>query len=92
MAPSGEGVNMALYDALLLGQILVKQLRLREKTSGQIDAIALRDALRAFEKDMMERAKEEMETSEMMLKKSYGPEGGAQAFKEMLEQMMAGHP
>jgi 2-polyprenyl-6-methoxyphenol hydroxylase-like FAD-dependent oxidoreductase len=90
MAPSGEGVNMALYDALLLGQILVKQLR--EKTSGQIDAMALRDALRMFEKDMMERAKEEMETSEMMLKKSYGPEGGAQAFKEMLEQMMAGHP
>lgn len=84
MAPSGEGVNMALYDALRLGQALVLAL-----SDGFLDRSALKLTLREFETAMMSRAKDEMETSEHMLQMSYGSQGGAEAFTKMLQEMMA---
>lgn len=85
MAPSGEGVNMALHDALLLGQALVPLL-----SASDLDRAALRSTLRDYERDMMLRAKDEMETSEQMLRMCYGPRGGAEAFTEMMQTLMAG--
>lgn len=91
MAPSGEGVNLALHDALVLGQQLIPLL---EPSTADIslDRKKLLQTVREFEAGMMDRAKEEMDTAEMMLDVCYGPKGGAMPFKQMLETLMAGGP
>lgn len=89
MAPSGEGVNLAIHDAMVLSESIV---RLHASDPGFSDRAALHQALRGFERGMMGRAKEEIETSEMMLRTCYGAGGGADAFNGMLQQMMAGGP
>lgn len=89
MAPSGEGVNLALHDALVLSESLIKH---RASDLSFSDRTLLHRLLRDFEAGMMARAKEEIETSEMMLRTCYGPEGGVEAFNGMLQTMMAGGP
>ncbi|KJA22818.1 hypothetical protein HYPSUDRAFT_40598 [Hypholoma sublateritium FD-334 SS-4] len=86
MAPSGEGVNLALADALDLGKALSNLFSKSESPSRK----QIHDTLRDFEKTMMGRAHPEMEISERMLDKFYGPDGGAEAFTEMLKLMMQG--
>ena len=86
MAPSGEGVNLALADALDLGKALVNLFAQSEPPSRK----QIRDAISDFEKIMMDRAHPEMEISERMLEKFYGPSGGAGPFTEMLKLMMQG--
>ena len=89
MAPSGEGVNLALHDALTLGQSLVEH-HARDPHFAQRSQ--LHTLMREFESGMMARAREEIDTSETMLRVCYGPQGGAEAFNEMLQQLMAGGP
>lgn len=86
MAPSGEGVNLALADALDLGKALFNLFSQSEPPSSK----QIQDTLKDFEKTMMDRAHPEMEISERMLDKFYGPNGGAEAFTEMLKLMMQG--
>ena len=89
MAPSGEGVNLALHDALILSQALIDH---HVDDSTFSDRPKLHTALREFEKGMMERASGEIETSNQMLDLCYGQKDGAAAFADFVREMMAGGP
>ena len=79
--PAGEGVNIAMQDALLLAQAIAKA----HESAGE-DAAGLRDTLDAsiekFEREMVPRAKEmadgSLEVGEMM----FGAENGARTMAD----------
>jgi 2-polyprenyl-6-methoxyphenol hydroxylase-like FAD-dependent oxidoreductase len=75
--------STGLADALLLGQCLVK---LASVSPSRQD---LHEALRHYEKQMLERAKPEMEVSYDMNNRFYAPDT-AKSFAEFFEQMAAG--
>ena len=83
-APAGEGVNLALADALDLGNGLVNLFSQSEPPSRN----QVHDTLREFERKMMSRARPKMEISEHVLSKFYGPDGGAEVFTELLKETM----
>jgi 2-polyprenyl-6-methoxyphenol hydroxylase-like FAD-dependent oxidoreductase len=76
MPPSGEGVNLAMLDALELTEYLTGD--------GFTD---IPTALAAYEKHMLARAAEEAQTSLDMLEWMHG--AGAQA--KMVEMISPGH-
>ncbi|KJA20878.1 hypothetical protein HYPSUDRAFT_68197 [Hypholoma sublateritium FD-334 SS-4] len=83
-APAGEGVNLALADALDLGKALVGLFSQPDPPSRN----RIHDTLRDFERTMMGRARPKMEISEHVLAQFYGPDGGAEAFTASMKEMM----
>lgn len=84
---AGEGVNLAMNDAMILAQGVCKVV---ESAGG--DAVAFKtlmaDALPSLEKDMMQRwepfAEETIRNGQMLL----GSENGSQAFVDFFKQFM----
>ncbi|KAJ3227078.1 hypothetical protein HDU81_006950 [Chytriomyces hyalinus] len=91
MLPSGEGVNLAMHDALELSQLLVDICK-AELTGDAFDA-ELDSKLAAYENVMRERGRSEAVDSKMMNDMMYGENGGEEFtawFKSMMAAMMEG--
>ncbi|KAJ3300098.1 hypothetical protein HK104_004567 [Borealophlyctis nickersoniae] len=84
MAPSGEGVNLAMADALELGLEVVRAV----KEAGQDDAWRdpLVEALRVYEKGMLDRAEKESHDADGMLKSFFG-EDAPKGFLDFMKQV-----
>ncbi|WWD02817.1 hypothetical protein V865_000859 [Kwoniella europaea PYCC6329] len=96
MSPfAGEGVNQALADALLLGQTLVPLFTTSASNTshGQVAPTSqeLNEALRTFEKQMMDRARVEMQGSKENMDMFFGEEP-ARHLAEMLSSFGHGGP
>jgi 2-polyprenyl-6-methoxyphenol hydroxylase-like FAD-dependent oxidoreductase len=76
MPPSGEGVNIAMWDAVMLSQAIIKA----HETVGQ-DAASFQNALnpviKEFEGEMAVRAKEAAEQSLMLNETMFAEDGAA---------------
>jgi len=87
--PAGEGVNIAMLDALLLSRAIVKA---HEVAGGNLDAFvtALDSPVRDFEADMAGRAMALAEMTRMISGMMYGSEDGSRAMADWFEEMMRG--
>ncbi|KAJ3386800.1 hypothetical protein HDU80_000318, partial [Chytriomyces hyalinus] len=93
MLPSGEGVNLAMHDALELSQLLSNICK-AGLTGDAFDA-ELDSKLAAYERVMLERGKREAVDSKMMNDMMYGENGGEEFsawFKSMMAAAMEGGP
>ena len=80
---AGEGVNLAMLDALDLSKAVVKA------STGE-DGSGLFDEVRGFERVMLERSHEKMEETWRNLELLFKPDAPRE-FVEAFEQMMAEH-
>lgn len=80
---AGEGVNLAMVDAVDLSKAIVKS------TSGD-DTVELFDAIKDFEKTMLERSHEKMEETWRNLELFFQPDAPKE-FVQAFEEMMAAH-
>ncbi|KAJ3246970.1 hypothetical protein HDU77_008744 [Chytriomyces hyalinus] len=93
MLPSGEGVNLAMHDALELSQLLSNICK-AGLTGDAFDA-ELDSKLAAYERVMLERGQSKAVDSKMMNDMMYGENGGEEFtawFKSMMAAMMEGGP
>jgi 2-polyprenyl-6-methoxyphenol hydroxylase-like FAD-dependent oxidoreductase len=85
MPPNGEGVNLALWDSMLLSQAIVKA----HETAAQ-DPVSFQNALdpllKSFEVDMAARAKKMAEEGQELIDMMFG-EGGLTAMVDMFKRM-----
>ncbi|KAF5689710.1 tetracycline resistance [Fusarium circinatum] len=83
--PNGEGVNQAMYDALVLFDHIIAETGFREESYHQkADAEALERAIVAYEKEMRPRAYEHIQSSIDMEEMMYADDGAQrmiEAFK-----------
>jgi 2-polyprenyl-6-methoxyphenol hydroxylase-like FAD-dependent oxidoreductase len=86
--PAGEGVNIAMHDALLLGQAIIKACEGAEHDHAVFRS-ALDDGIREFEVNMAKRALEMAEGTKELSEVMFGSDDGALAmanwFKSMIE-------
>ncbi|CAF9923857.1 hypothetical protein IMSHALPRED_006038 [Imshaugia aleurites] len=80
---AGEGVNMAMVDALDLSKAIAKAGSEGENTT-------LFDAIKAFEESMLERSHEKMEETWRNLELFFRPDAPKE-FVQAFEEMMAAH-
>lgn len=80
---AGEGVNLAMADAVDLSKAIVKARSEDENTE-------LFDAIKEFEKTMMERGHEKMEETWRNLELFFKPDAPKE-FVQVFEEMMAAH-
>ena len=80
---AGEGVNLAMLDALDLSKAIVNASTGDEETD-------LLDAVKGFEKTMLERSHEKMEETWRNLELFFQPDAPRE-FVQMFEEMMAAH-
>ena len=80
---AGEGVNLAMVDALDLSKAIVRG------TIGD-DTVELFDAIKDFEKIMLERSHEKMEETWRNLELFFKPDAPKE-FVQAFEEMMAAH-
>lgn len=77
--PNGEGVNMALQDALVLFECILTELGENAHQAGgydiKADAAALERACVAYETDMRPRGRETIENGKMMEEMIFAKEG-----------------
>jgi 2-polyprenyl-6-methoxyphenol hydroxylase-like FAD-dependent oxidoreductase len=87
--PAGEGVNIAMQDALLLGQAIVKAYEVFGKDDGVFKS-TLDDEIKGFEVDMAKRALQMAEGTKEVSEMMFGSDDGALAmanwFRSMMEQ------
>lgn len=91
MPPNGEGVNMAMQDALQLTQAIVAA---HQTSSGGQTSLqeALSPLLKDYEADMFSRATEIAKETEQLLQAMYGSNNGAQdMLKFFKEVLLAAH-
>ncbi|KAJ3229796.1 hypothetical protein HDU81_005001 [Chytriomyces hyalinus] len=91
MLPSGEGVNLAMRDALELSQLLSGICK--AELSGDAFGAELDSKLAAYESVILERGKGEAVDSKIMNDMMYGENGGeefANWFKALMAAAMAG--
>lgn len=88
MPPNGEGVNMAMQDALHLTEAIVAS-----KEKAEKDCIPVKEALipmlQNYERDMFVRAKNTALETEKLLGAMYGSDNGAQDILRMFKEMFA---
>lgn len=89
MPPNGEGVNMAMQDALELSRVLAKAHKAVSEGSTPLDE-ALQAAVREYETAMFGRVEEVAGETEQMLSVMYGSENGAEEMVKFFKAMMAG--
>ncbi|PWY69495.1 monooxygenase [Aspergillus heteromorphus CBS 117.55] len=83
--PNGAGVNMAMYDALMLFESLTTELQTKGSDYGEeADVAALERAVIAYETEMRPRGRENILDSIMMEEMMYG-EGGFQRMLDMVQ-------
>ncbi|KAI8830226.1 salicylate hydroxylase [Chytriomyces cf. hyalinus JEL632] len=87
MLPSGEGVNLAMRDALELSQLLSGICK-AELTAGDAFDAELDSKLAAYESTILERGKSEAVQSKMMNDMMYGENGGEE-FANWFKSVMA---
>ena len=80
---AGEGVNLAMLDALDLSKAIV------EASTGE-GSIELFDAIKRYEKIMLERCHESMEETWRNLQLCFSPTAPKE-LAQMFQEMMAGH-
>lgn len=80
---AGEGVNLAMLDAMDLGSAIVEASKEAEKAS-------LFDAIKRFEAKMLERSHEKMEETWRNLELLFAPDAPRE-FVRVFEEMMAAH-
>ena len=86
MPPNGEGVNMAMQDALHLTEAIVGTKERAEQESISVQE-ALVPGLKKFESDMFVRATEIAKETEQLLGAMYGSDDGARDMLKMFEEM-----
>ncbi|EKG09598.1 Monooxygenase FAD-binding protein [Macrophomina phaseolina MS6] len=84
--PAGEGVNIAMQDALLLAQAIVQAHEAAEKNHGTLEE-ALDAAIRQFEADMLPRAMEMAEGTNEVSQMMFGSEDGSTAMADWFRKM-----
>ena len=80
---AGEGVNVAMYDALELSKAIV------EASTGK-GSTELFDAIKRYEKIMLERGHESMEETWRNLQLFFSPTAPKE-LAQMIQELMAGH-
>jgi 2-polyprenyl-6-methoxyphenol hydroxylase-like FAD-dependent oxidoreductase len=85
--PAGEGVNIAMLDALLLSQAIIKAHESAGKDLSALQA-ALDSSIKDFELDMAKRAKEMAEGTKEVSEVMFGSMDGATAMANWFRQMM----
>ena len=80
---AGEGVNMAMVDALDLSKAIAK-------AGSEGGSTTLLDAIKAFEESMLERSHEKMEETWRNLELFFRPDAPRE-FVQAFEEMMAAH-
>ncbi|EWZ81023.1 hypothetical protein FOWG_15021 [Fusarium oxysporum f. sp. lycopersici MN25] len=86
--PNGEGVNQAMYDALVLFDQIISATRVREGPYDQkYDSEALEGAIIAYEKEMRPRAYEHIQSSIDMEDMMYADDGA----QRMIEAFKCAH-
>lgn len=87
---AGEGVNLAMWDSLLLAQAIIKAYETENaKKDASFFQGVLDPLMEAFEADMVTRAQEKAEESVRNGQMLFG-EDGAKAFAEFFRQAYAG--
>ena len=76
MLPNGEGVNIAMYDSLLLSQAIIKAYGRAGKDIESFNNI-LNPLLKEFEVGMMERAKEAGKDTDILIGNMFGTDDAA---------------
>ena len=82
---AGEGVNLAMIDALDLSEAIVK-------ACAEDGKIELFDAVQSFEETMLERAHEKMEVTWRNLELFFKPDAPREFVKEFMEMLAAHGP
>lgn len=85
--PNGEGVNMALQDALELSKALVEGHRIASRDNISIHE-ALSPLIEEYESSMFERAKEVAQDTRQLLQTMYGSDNGAEEMMRFFQSMM----
>ncbi|KAJ3232569.1 hypothetical protein HDU78_006973 [Chytriomyces hyalinus] len=88
MLPSGEGVNLAMRDALELSQVLAGVCKEAELMTPDAFDAELDSKLAAYESQILERGKSEAVDSKMMNDMMYGENGGEE-FANWFKSLMA---
>lgn len=91
MLPNGEGVNMAMFDSLLLSQAIVMAYQTAERCANSFKS-TLDPLLKEFEVALVERAKETGKDTESMLGKMFGTDDAAYNFASFLQSMTQQQP
>ncbi|KAL2210779.1 FAD/NAD(P)-binding domain-containing protein [Sarocladium strictum] len=90
MPPNGEGVNMAMRDAMDLSKVIGKACtKLSDGTQSSQDV--LDPLLSEYETEIKQRAETEAEETRGLLGAMYGSDNGAEAMVKMFQEFMAGH-
>ncbi|CAM1508625.1 Fc.00g054730.m01.CDS01 [Cosmosporella sp. VM-42] len=85
MLPNGEGVNLAMFDSLLLSQAIIKAYETAGKGSFQETFDPL---LKNFEAALVERAKEAGNDTDGLIRKMFGSDDAGYDFATFLRSAM----
>lgn len=84
MTPAGEGVNLAMWDALDLSGVIAGAWEESSKNGGETFTMALSKPMRGFEKAMFARAQEKAEMAKVLFETMFS-EDGAQGLADTMK-------
>ncbi|KAI0123364.1 salicylate hydroxylase [Xylariales sp. AK1849] len=86
MLPNGEGVNLAMFDSLLLSQAVIKAYKTAGKGANSFQT-TFDPLLKEFEDALVERAKETGNDTDGLIGKMFGTDDAAYDFANFLQNM-----